>query len=123
MKYDKFKIVNMIKEFILNLDKNLTNFPKKEIELKHKIRESAYQLLLIVYEGNVTSDIQKRIELQEKAIAHLKYIDFLINMCYDKQIINGKKYVKFGEKIENIVNYIVAWRNATTGKKGQLKRA
>ena len=37
MKYEKFKIINMIKEFILNVDKNLTNFPKKEIELKRKI--------------------------------------------------------------------------------------
>ena len=123
MKYENFKIVNMVKEFIINIDNNLTNFPKKEIELKGEIKKSAYKLLLIVYEGNVTIDSQKRIDMQEKAIAHLKQIDFLINMCYDKGIINGKKYIKFGEKIENIVKYIVAWRNATIGKEGQQRRA
>lgn len=27
MKYEKFKIANLIKEWIINVDKNLTNFP------------------------------------------------------------------------------------------------
>ena len=57
MKYKKFKIVNLIKEFIVNIDNNLTNFPKKEIELKHRIKETTYDLLLIAYEGNTTTNI------------------------------------------------------------------
>ena len=112
MKYEKFKIVNLVKDLILNIDRNLVNFPKKEIELKHLIRENAYNLLLVVYDGNVTTNIEKRQDLQENAIAKLKYLDFLINLCYDKQIINGKKYVKFGESLDNIIRYIVAWKNA-----------
>ena len=56
--------------------------------------------------------MEKRQDMQEKAIAKLKYIDFLINVSYDKQIINGKKYLRFGENIENIIRYIVAWKNA-----------
>ena len=43
----------------------------------------------------------------------VKYLDFLINLCYDKNIINGKKYIKFGERLEMIIRYIVAWKNAT----------
>lgn len=111
MKYEKFKIVNLIKELIINVDNNLTNFPKKEIELKHIIKQTAYELLPIVYEGNLTTDVNKRLNFQENAIAKLKYLDFLINLCYDKQIINGKKYLKFGESIDNIIRYIVAWKN------------
>lgn len=112
MKYEKFKIVNLVKDLILNIDRNLVNFPKKEIELKHLIRQNAYELLLVVYEGNVTTNVEKRQDLQENAIAKLKYLDFLINLCYDKQIINGKKYIKFGESLDNIIRYIVAWKNA-----------
>lgn len=112
MKQDKFKISNLIKELILNIEKNLVNFPKKEIELKHKIRESAYNLLLLSYEANNTSNLDKKVELQEKCIAYIKYIDFLLNLCYEKQIINGKKYLKFGEKLDIIVRYIIAWRNS-----------
>ncbi len=116
MKYEKFKIANLLKEFIINIDNYLTNFPKKEIELKHKIKDNSYDLLLIIYEGNITTNIKRKQELQEKAIAKVKYIDFLINMCYDKEIINGKKYIKFGEKLDCILRYIVAWKNATVSK-------
>lgn len=113
MKIEKFKIANLIKEFAIIIDKNLINFPKKEIELKHKIKEANYNLLLVVYEANTTTNNEYRIKLQEKAIAMVKYLDFLINLCYDKQIINGKKYLKFGEKLDLIIRYIIAWKNAT----------
>lgn len=111
MKYEKFKIINLIKELIINIDNNLTNFPKKEIELKRNIINSAYNLLLIVYEANISKNADKKSDLQEKAISNIKYLDFLINLCYDKQIINGKKYMKFGEKLDEIIRYIVAWKN------------
>lgn len=80
MKYEKFKIANLIKDLIF-IDKNLTNFPKREIELKSKIKETSYDLLIIVYKGNVTTDIERKTKLQEKAIANIKYLDFLINLC------------------------------------------
>lgn len=119
MKQDKFKIVNLIKDLIVNIDQNLLNFPKKEIELKHKIKESSYNLLLLIYEANNTTDIDRRVSLQEKGIAYIKYLDFLFNLCYDKQIINGKKYLKFGEKLDTIVRYIIAWRNASKPEKAK----
>lgn len=119
MKQDKFKITNLIKELILNIEQNLLNFPKKEIELKHKIKESSYNLLLVTYEANNTTDIDRRVELQERCIAYVKYLDFLFNLCYDKQIINGKKYLKFGERLDTIVRYIIAWRNATKPEKAK----
>lgn len=121
MKQDKFKIVNLIKELIVNIDQNLLNFPKKEIELKHKIKESAYNLLLLSYEANNTTDMNKRVELQERCIAYIKYIDFLFNLCYDKQIINGKRYLKFGEKLDIIVRYLIGWRNATNPEKARCE--
>ena len=39
MKEDKFKIINLIKELIINIDRNLVNFPKRDIEYK---KEQAY---------------------------------------------------------------------------------
>ena len=113
MKYEKFKIINMIKEFALYADNNLVNFPRKEIELKHKILETIYNLILITYEANSVSNIEHKIQLQEKCIAFVKYLDFLINLCYDKHIINSKKFISFGEKLDNIVRYITAWLNST----------
>lgn len=107
MKQDKFKIINLIKEFIVIADANLVNFPKKEIELKQEIRKASYHLLYLVQEGNITSDNGRRIELIEKAIAEVKQLDFFINLCCDKHIINSKKYYRFGESLDRIIRYLV----------------
>ena len=87
MKYEKFKIINLIKDLIINIEKNLVNFPKKEIELKHQLRNDAYQLLLIMYEANVTKNQERRAELQEKSIAYVKHIDFLIYAMIKKLLM------------------------------------
>lgn len=113
MKKDKFIILNLVKELISDIDKYLINFPNKEIELKREIKESGYKMLLSVYEANCTTDVKKRQNIQEEIIAKIGYLDFLINLCYDKQIINGKKYLKFGENLDYILKYVNGWLNQT----------
>ena len=121
MKNEKFVIVNLIKELIVNVDKNLVNFPKKEIEIKREIVISCYSLLRKAYEANTTTNTEKRVDLQENMIATIKYIDFFMNVCYDKQIINSKKYLRFGESLENIIRYVPAWKNATIKGKENIR--
>ncbi len=109
MKEEKFKIIQYIRELILNIDNNLDNFPKKDIELKNRIRNSSYDLLEIAYEANTIREKDEKLKLLYKLIAKLKVIDFLINICYDKQIINNKRYLKFGEKIDDISKFTTGW--------------
>lgn len=109
MKQEKFKVINFIRELIVTIDKELSNFPKKDIELKNRIRNNSYDLLELSYEANITSNIENKEILLEKIIAKIKVIDFLINLSYDKMIINSKKYIKFGEKIDDIIKYTTGW--------------
>ena len=109
MKEEKFKIIQFIREFIIRVDKELDNFPKKDIEIKNKIRNESYDLLEISYEANNTSRKEIRIELLEKGVAKIKVIDFLLNLSYDKQIISNKKYLKLGDKLEDIIKYMTGW--------------
>ena len=104
-----FKIIQYIRELIINIDNNLDNFPKKDIELKNRVRCSSYDLLELAYEANVIKEKEEKTKLLYQMIAKLKIIDFLINLCYDKQIINSKKYFKFGENIDDISKYIAGW--------------
>ena len=112
MKEDKFKVINFIRELIVNIDKNLDNFPKTDIEIKKRVRNLSYDLLECVYIANAIENKQEKIKLIGKAIAKVKVIDFLINLSYDKQIINNKRYLKFGESMEEIVRYLVGWKNS-----------
>lgn len=109
MKEEKFKVIQYIRELIINIDKNLENFPKKDIELKNRIRTNSYDLLELVYEANSTREKERKLEILDKTIAKLKVIDFLINMCFDKQIINNKRYLKFGERIDDISKFTIGW--------------
>lgn len=110
---DKFVITNIIKKLINDFDKYLTNFPNKEIEIKREIMNTSYHMLKITYEANTTYDKEKRIDIQDKIISYIEYLDYLVNVCYDKKIINSKKYLKFGENLEYLLKYINAWRNKT----------
>lgn len=112
MQKEKFKVINFIRELLVNIDKNLDNFPKKDIEIKNRIRNNSFDLLELVYEANTTENDERRIELIDKAIAKIKIIDFLINLSYDKQIINNKRYLKFGEAMDEIIKYLVGWRKS-----------
>lgn len=90
----------------------MENFPKKDIELKNRIRMNSYDILEIAYEANVTSNIEYKKQLLQKMLAKVKVVDFLLNLSYDKQIITEKKYYKFGNKIDDIVKYTTGWINS-----------
>lgn len=109
MKEEKFKVIQFIRNLIVNIDKNLENFPKKDIELKNRIRNNSYDILEIAYQANYIEDKVKKKELIEIIIAKIKVVDFLLNLCYDKKIINSKRYVKFGESLDNIIKYLTGW--------------
>ena len=113
MNNEKFIIINLIKELIDSFDKYLTNFPKSEIELKRYIYDTCYEMLKLTYEANTTFDNIKRVDFQDKIIADIKYLDYLINKCYDKKIINSKKYLRFGNLLEKILRYTISWQNKT----------
>ena len=92
MNKNKFYIVNLVQNLIMDFDKYLTNFHHIYIELKKEIMNTSYEMLKITLEANEIYSLDKRIDYQDKIIANIKYLDFLINSCYDKKIINSKKY-------------------------------
>lgn len=113
IKEEKFKVIQFIRELIIYIDKSLDNFPKKDIELKNRIRNNSYDLLEISYLANVTKNKERKENLLEQIIAKIKIIDFLLNLCYEKEIINSKKYMKFGTKIDDILKYTSGWLKNT----------
>ena len=104
---DKFYVTELIKKLIDSFDQYLTNFPHKEIEIKREIMSTSYQMLKIAYEENTTFDIQ------DKIVSYIKYLDYLVNVCYNKHIINSKKYLKFGENLDYLLKYVIGWRKSS----------
>ena len=61
MRIEKFKVIQYIRELLIIIDKNMDNFPKKDIELKNRIRSNSYDLLEIAYEANTTQNIEYKL--------------------------------------------------------------
>lgn len=116
MKQEKFKVVNYIREFILLVDAKMDNFPKKEIELKNRIRMNSYDILELCYEANNIENKEKKREIIILMLSKIKVIDFLLNLAYDKEIINQKQYYRFGTKMDDITKYTCGWLSSLDGK-------
>ena len=114
MKEEKFKVINFIRELVIYIDKYLDNFPKKDIEIKNRIRNLSYDLLESAYKANITTE--NKTEYINDIIAKIKVLDFLLNLCYDKEIINVKRYTKFGEKLDDILKYTIGWQKSIPKK-------
>lgn len=76
-------------------------------------KENCYDLLEIAYEANITPEVSRKIKLLEKGIAKVKIIDFLLSYSLDKKLITRKKYLKLGEKMNDIIKYITGWLRKT----------
>ncbi len=109
MREDKFRVIQFIRDFILVIDKELENYPKKDIEIKHRIRTNTFDLLETSYEANATEEREYKVKLILKMIAKVKVIDFLVNLSYDKKLITEKKYFKLAQRLDDITKYTTGW--------------
>lgn len=60
MKDEKFKVIDFIRKLIIKIDTELVNFPKKEIEIKNRIRTNTYDILELAYLANETKGIEEK---------------------------------------------------------------
>ena len=115
MKEEKFKVIQFIRELILRVDRELENFPKKEMEIKNRIRTSTYDILELSYEANTALEIEHKKKLLVKIISKIKIIDFLLNLSYDKALITEKKYYKLAQRLDDIAKYTNGWLKNIVG--------
>ena len=122
MREIKFKVIQFIREFIVIIDKELENFPKRDIEIKNRIRTNTYDLLEVSYEANSAENKEYKVMLILKMLAKIKVIDFLTNLSYDKKLITEKKYYKLAQRLDDITKFTTGWmrklHNGQTTKQG-----
>lgn len=58
MRTEKFKVIEFIRQLLIMIDKELENFPKKEIELKNRIKTNSFDILELSYEANSIEDVK-----------------------------------------------------------------
>ena len=109
MKQEKFKVVDFIRQFIKSLSFNLDSFPKKEYELKERIKKNAYDILELAYEANTTEVVELKVNLINKMLAKIRLIDFLLDMAVEFNFLINKKYLKMANSLADIEKFSRGW--------------
>ncbi len=71
---DEFRIASYVKELIEYIEELVENYPRREYVLKDRMVSDGYELLELVYLGNVMDD---RLDIQKKDIGQDKYVGYL----------------------------------------------
>ena len=113
---------NRNKMSIINMVKNIKEIQSKTILLlkvgafcESYGKDSYILSYLLGYEIKEVKDGIYKVGFSKKAIKKViakleeEKIDFLLNLSYDKEIINQKQYYKFGTKMDDITKYACGW--------------
>ena len=116
---EKFKIIVTAKKLILEIDKLLETFPKKERVLRDKLKENSYDILEYVYEANnlsINKYLDNRILLQRKILTKISMLDFFMEESYKRKYISEDICLKNSKIIKDLSNMINGWIKYEEGK-------
>ena len=118
MKLEKFKVIDSIRQFVVECTKRLENFPKKEIEISSRIKFNTYDMLEIGYYANSLEDIPEKIKQIQLLLAKARTIDFLLEVALDNNYITKKQYIKLADRLGDIEKFSTGWleKIKTTGE-------
>ena len=103
---DKFKVVINIKDFINYIDTILINYPRSEYILKNRLENTSYDLLELVYLGNLMED---RIDIQKKIICKISMLDYYLEVSYKNKCISLRKLNNASKKLDVIRKMVYGW--------------
>lgn len=109
MNNDKFLIIKKLKDFCLNVDKIIINFPKKEYVIKDRILNDSLNVLEEVIYTNLDRNNINRINSKQKIITKISMLDFYIEYLFKKKIINKKVFNKIINELNEISRLTYGW--------------
>ena len=109
MNNNKLIVIRKVKEFCLDIDKLVINFPKKEFVIKDKILVDSLSILEDVIYINYVKVRSNVVEYKFKLLTKISMLDFYFEYLFKKNIINQKVFNKLGKELNDISRLIYGW--------------
>lgn len=109
MNNNKLIVIRKVKEFCLDIDKLVINFPKKEFVIKEKILVDSLNILEDVIYINYVKVRSNVVEYKFKLLTKISMLDFYFEYLFKKNIINQKVFNKLGKELNEISRLIYGW--------------
>lgn len=103
---NNFKIELKLKDFILDLDDILINFPKREYILKDKIEKTSLDILELIFLVNNTLD-KSYLDI---ILSKISMLDFYLEKSYKKKYISKKLLERKIYELTTITKMIYGWK-------------
>lgn len=109
MNNNKLIVIRKVKDFCLDIDKLVINFPKKEFVIKEKILVDSLNILEDVIYINYVKVRSNVVEYKFKLLTKISMLDFYFEYLFKKNIINQKVFNKLGKELNEISRLIYGW--------------
>lgn len=104
-----FKLIILVKDYILSLEELLINIPNKDYYNKNAIRSYLDNILYLIYLINNYRDNNIKINLKYVLLAKVNMLNFYIERYYKLKYISKKQVFQNAKKIEEITKVIYGW--------------
>ncbi len=105
----KFQIINNIKKYIIELEKIIITFPKKDIITRNMMYNDALTLLELIYKANYEHNLEIKHQYQIEALAKINKIDFYLERAYKLKYISEKILINKSNELIKINKMIYSW--------------
>ena len=103
---NKFNLEIKMKEFILDNDTIIINFPKREYILKDKIETTSLEILELIFLANNTNNN----DYIDIILSKISMLDFYLEKSYKRKYINKKLLEKKVYELTTITKMIYGWK-------------
>ena len=104
---NKFNLEIKMKEFILDNDTIIINFPKREYILKDKIDTTSLEILELIFLANNTNNN----DYIDIILSKISMLDFYLEKSYKRKYINKKLLEKKVYELIAITKMLYGWNN------------
>jgi len=106
MKNERFNLVIKVKKFIFDINELIINYPKRDYDIKDRLKYSCYELLRLIYRANYSKD---KYEYQMDILTNISMIDFCLEESLNKQIISIKRLKYITNNLNEITEMVYGW--------------
>ena len=105
---DGFKLLSSSEKTIDYINKQLINYPKKEIVLKQNIEKTMYQIIEDIYSYRIEDTNRIKFKYLKSLLIQISMLDYYMQVSYKKKIISPKKYI-------SVSNFLIEMKKLSYG--------
>ncbi len=87
-----FALLNNTKKTIAYINKQLINYPRSEVILKHNTEQTMYEIIELIFSFSINDIERIKLKYLKDLIIKLSMLDFYIATSFEKRIISKKKF-------------------------------